>query len=103
MATAGPSRGAPRRPASAQIHPDALRLGVEVEAGHSRFAAEAGSLVAAVGGRGVVQVVSVDPHGAGLQYSGGAVRLLDVACPDPGAQAVEGIVRLLPPLVKIVE
>src|SRR5262249_44649252 len=88
---------------SAQVDPDALRLGVEVEPGHAGLPSEAGSLGAAVRGSGVVEVVGVDPDRAGLEHAGRAVRFLHVARPDRGAQAIEGIVGLLERLVEIVE
>src|SRR5439155_16697803 len=55
----------PARTKSFHAHPDALQLRVIPQAFGPQVAAEARLLVAAERHSGVVEVVSVDPHGAG--------------------------------------
>src|SRR5689334_11038323 len=77
---------------SAQVHPDTLRLRVEIEARHAGLAAEARALGAAVRRGRVVDVVGIDPHRSRLQQARGPMRLLHVAGPDGRAQPVERVV-----------
>src|SRR5580693_3683695 len=56
------------------------------------FPPDAGLLVAAEGRMGRIGVVAVGPHPARLDGAAEAVAAVDVAAPDPGAQAVEGVV-----------
>src|SRR5262245_9333488 len=65
----------------ADVHPHALDLRVELERGFAHLAAEAALFVTAERGGRVEHVVAVDPHGAGFEYLGHAVGLLDVARP----------------------
>src|SRR3984893_15776338 len=69
-------------------------LGFEVvlERVVAHFPAPARLLVAAERHRRVEHAVAVDPHRAGAQAVGGAVRLVDVARPDPRRQAVARLV-----------
>src|SRR6266536_6108127 len=77
---------------SLDAHPDALDLREVAEALGSQVPPEARGLVAAERHPGVVEIVGVDPHRAGLQPPGDGVRLLDVARPDPGREPVEDVV-----------
>src|SRR5439155_21841375 len=95
-------RGSPTR-LLAQVDPDALGLGVEVEPGHPRLAAEAGGFVAAVRRGGVVEIEGVDPDGPRVEGARGAVGLLDVAGPDGRGEPVGGVVRLRDRRIEIVE
>src|ERR1700681_3391826 len=56
------------------------------------LAAESRLLVAAERRMRGVGVVAVGPHSAGFDVAAGAVGSVAVAAPDPGTQAVEGVV-----------
>src|SRR6476646_7987026 len=75
-----------------KIDPYRLDLRVVVERVHAHLAADATLFVAAKGRGRVVDVVSVDPDRAGLKFGRDVVRLLDVARPDAGGQAVDRVV-----------
>src|SRR5207245_6326486 len=94
-----PYRGTRR----SQADPHRFRLGVVVEGLAAEISSEPGKLVAPEGRRGIVEVVSIDPHRAGLDRPGDAVRLLDVLRPDACGQAVQGAVREADPLLLVVE
>src|SRR5215203_5639220 len=76
-----------------QIDPDAFYLRVVLERVRAHFAPESALLVAAERGRGVVDIVGVDPHGSSLKLARDVVRLLDVAGPHSGGEAVGRVVR----------
>ena len=69
----------------------------------AHLAAEAALLVAAERRGRVVDVVGVDPDGAGLEPRRDVVRLLDVARPDAGGEAVDRVVRARDRLVHVDE
>src|SRR5713226_6029650 len=76
-----------------QIHPNALDLRVVFQSVHAEFAAVAAHFVAAEGGRGVVIVVRVDPHGSGLELARDAVRFSNVARPDGCGEPILRFIR----------
>ena len=67
----------------------------------SQVAPETALLIAAEGGCGVVLVVRVDPDGSCLDLLGDAVGLADVAGPDAGGEAVDGVVRCMDGVVDV--
>src|SRR5690348_2372415 len=71
-----------------QSDPDCLRLGVVLQRLFPEISTEPGELVAAERRCGIVEVVRVDPDGAGLDGARHAVRLLDVLGPDAGGEPV---------------
>src|SRR5512132_3434009 len=79
-------------PLRRQVDPDGLHLGVLLEGVSSALSAEAALLVSAEGEAGIVEVVRVDPDRARLERLRRAQRLLDVARPDGGGEAVDGAV-----------
>src|ERR1700757_5149184 len=72
----------------ADLHPDALGLGVVVERGRAEHPAVAGLLDSAIGHGRVHHLVGVDPDGADPQRTAGPVRAGQVAGPHPGSQPV---------------
>src|SRR5712691_388672 len=76
-----------------QIHPNALDLRVVLQGVHAKFAAVAAHFVAAEGGRSVVIVVRVDPHGSGLELARDAVRFSNVARPDGCGEPILRFIR----------
>ena len=107
--------GSPSRPPTSRSTPTTARkraealgrhrldFGVGLEGLVAHFAAHAGLLVPAERQGRVEDVVAVDPDGAGAELLGQRVRLGDVLGPDPGAQAVAGVVRLGGDLVQAPE
>ena len=75
-----------------QVEPGRLELRVAVEGGHPLVAAEAGLLEAAERDRDVGGVERVDPDDPGPDRARQAVGAVDVARPDPGREAVRGVV-----------
>src|SRR5438105_14985259 len=90
-------------PGFSQSHPDRLRLRIIVQRLAPQVAPEPGELVATKRGRGIVEVVRVDPDGSGLDRAGHAVRFLDVPRPDPGREAVQRAVGELDALGFVLE
>src|SRR5438874_10006611 len=79
-------------PGFSQPHPHRLQLRIIVQRFASQVAPEPGELVATKRGRGIVEVVRVDPDGAGLDRAGHAVRFLDIPGPDARREAVQRVV-----------
>src|ERR1700742_4006821 len=73
-------------------HQQVLGLLVVVEHHLVGLAPDAGLLVAAERRVGGIGVVAVGPHPPGLDLAAEAVAAVDVAAPDPGAEAVKGVV-----------
>src|SRR5580693_4415451 len=88
---------------SLQLGRHRLDLGVSLQDLVAHFPAPAGLLVPAERQGRVEHVVAVDPDRAGPQLLGQRVRLGDVLGPDPGAEAVLGIVGLGRDLVDALE
>src|SRR5687768_2347718 len=87
-----PSPAATLSDSEIEIHQDALDLRVVLERVGGHVATESALLVAAKRSGGVVDVVGIDPDGAGLELAGNVVRLLDVPGPDPGCEPVGRVV-----------
>src|SRR5437016_10600590 len=96
-------RRAPVGRAPSYLEPDALHLRVEVERVAAELASVAALLVAAEGRARVEHVVAVDPHRPRAQRARHAVRLAHVARPDPGGEAVGGVVALQHRVVLVFE
>ena len=73
-------------------HRDSLQLCIVGEAGFTEFSTDAAHLEATKWGRGVKDVVAIDPHRAGSQIMSHLVRLLNIASPDGSGQSVTGVV-----------
>src|SRR6266852_6783880 len=86
-----------------QRHPDCLRLEIPVQRIAPEIAPESRGFESAERGAGVVEVVAVDPDGAGADGARSAVRLLDVLRPDPRREAVHRPVGELHSCVEAVE
>ena len=69
----------------------------------AHLAAPAGLLVPAERQRGIEHVVAVDPDRPGAKLLRQRVGLGDVPGPDPGPEAVAGVVRLGGDLVQATE
>src|SRR5207253_6049259 len=80
-----------------------LDFGVGLEGLVAHLAAPAGLLAPTERQGRVEDVVAVDPDGPGADLLGQGVGLGDVPGPDPGAQAVAGVVRLGGDLVQAAE
>src|SRR5207244_6760813 len=68
--------------------PHGLELRIVAQRLASQVSPEPREFVAAERRCGIVEVVRVDPHSAGFDGAGHAVRLLDVLGPDAGGEAV---------------
>src|SRR5690606_16832339 len=79
--------------ASAQVHPDRLHLGVQLECVAAQLAPEAGLLVAAERRRSIERMIGVDPDRARLQGAREAVCTLHVRGPDTRGKPVHRAVR----------
>src|SRR5262249_20190085 len=88
---------------SRQVHVHPLDLGVQLQGVLTELAADAAHLESAERGRGVEDVVAVDPDRAGPQAVRQPVRLADVARPHRRGQAVERPVAALDHLVDVLE
>src|SRR5881628_3490869 len=90
-------RSAFRLPRS-EAHPYRLELRIVVQRLAPQVSPEPRELVAAERRGGIVEVVRVHPHRAGLDSAGHAVCFLDVSRPQPRGQAVHRAVGELNPL-----
>src|SRR6266850_8400185 len=88
---------------SLDADPDALDLRVLAQTLRPQIAAEARGLVTAERHGGVVEIVGVDPHRAGLEPPRDRVRLLDVARPHPRGETVHDRVALADRVLDVVE
>src|SRR5207237_8873120 len=88
---------------SGQVAVRGLPFGVQLQGVFPEFSAVAAHLVAAEGSRGVKDVVAVDPDRARAKAVRQAMRLADVACPDRGSQAIEGLIASAEDFLDILE
>src|SRR5690606_3953109 len=90
--TGGRNRGAAPRPASAQVDPYALDLGVQLERVEPELATLARLLVTTERGRRVERMIGVDPDRSRLQPARDAVCTLHVPRPHAGGEPVDRLV-----------
>src|SRR5689334_14939646 len=86
-----------------EIHPDRLDLRVQLESSLAHLTPEAALLVATKRRRRVEHVVAVDPDRTRLEAVGEAMRLVDVARPDGGGEAVGRVVAGGEDLARVLE
>src|SRR5713101_578501 len=89
-------------PMPLETYPDRFRLQIPVERLAPQIPSETRRLEPAERRARVVEVVAVDPDRARANRPGGAVRLLDVLGPDPGREAVHGLIGEPHPVVEVV-
>src|SRR5213592_3242936 len=77
---------------SSQVYPDRFGLCMSQQRLEALVAALTRLLVATPWLRHVAMIPAVDPHHAGFEPSGQAVGVVEVARPDAGGQAIDGVV-----------